>query len=80
MTFFISSTSASFYSYFSVDIEINIFDIYQAVASGNLHFDALLKANFQAAPMSIPIIALSFVYQVISLSQQTSICRIIDKV
>ncbi|KAK7300286.1 hypothetical protein RJT34_11128 [Clitoria ternatea] len=34
-----------------------------AVASGDLHFDALLKANFQAAPMSIPIIALSFVYQ-----------------
>ncbi|KAK7276626.1 hypothetical protein RIF29_17769 [Crotalaria pallida] len=34
-----------------------------AVASGDLHLDALLKANFQAAPMSIPIIALSFVYQ-----------------
>ncbi|KAK4275785.1 hypothetical protein QN277_018810 [Acacia crassicarpa] len=34
-----------------------------AVASGELHWDALLKANFQAAPMSIPIIALSFVYQ-----------------
>ncbi|KAJ7964920.1 tyrosine-specific transport protein [Quillaja saponaria] len=34
-----------------------------AVASGDLHWDALLKSNFQAAPMSIPIIALSFVYQ-----------------
>ncbi|GAA0138269.1 hypothetical protein Leryth_004934 [Lithospermum erythrorhizon] len=33
------------------------------VASGNLHWDALLKANFEAAPSSIPIIALSFVYQ-----------------
>ncbi|GMN47031.1 hypothetical protein TIFTF001_016211 [Ficus carica] len=34
-----------------------------AVASGDLHWDALLKANFQAVPMSIPIIVLSFVYQ-----------------
>ncbi|XP_062170873.1 uncharacterized protein LOC133876640 isoform X3 [Alnus glutinosa] len=34
-----------------------------AVASGDLHWDALLKANFEAVPMSIPIIALSFVYQ-----------------
>ncbi|WCJ20570.1 Tryptophan/tyrosine permease [Euphorbia peplus] len=34
-----------------------------AVASGNLQLDALLKANFEAVPMSIPIIALSFVYQ-----------------
>nr|XP_048323860.1 tyrosine-specific transport system-like isoform X1 [Ziziphus jujuba var. spinosa] len=34
-----------------------------AVASGDLHWEALLKANFQAAPMSIPIIVLSFVYQ-----------------
>ncbi|CAK9138812.1 unnamed protein product [Ilex paraguariensis] len=33
------------------------------VASGDLHWDALLKANFEAAPLSIPIIALSFVYQ-----------------
>ncbi|KAL2535968.1 Tryptophan/tyrosine permease [Forsythia ovata] len=33
------------------------------VASGDLHWDALLKANFEAAPRSIPIIALSFVYQ-----------------
>ncbi|CAN1145431.1 Tyrosine-specific transport system [Linum perenne] len=33
------------------------------VASGNLQWDALLKANFEAVPMSIPIIALSFVYQ-----------------
>ncbi|XP_011035036.1 PREDICTED: uncharacterized protein LOC105132981 isoform X2 [Populus euphratica] len=32
-------------------------------ASGDLHVDALLKANFSAVPMSIPIIALSFVYQ-----------------
>ncbi|KAF4360303.1 hypothetical protein F8388_020594 [Cannabis sativa] len=34
-----------------------------AVASGDLQWDALLKANFQAVPMSIPIIVLSFVYQ-----------------
>ncbi|XP_044504843.1 tyrosine-specific transport protein [Mangifera indica] len=33
------------------------------VASGDLHWDALLKANFEAVPMSVPIIALSFVYQ-----------------
>ncbi|XP_057479647.1 uncharacterized protein LOC130766932 [Actinidia eriantha] len=33
------------------------------VASGDLHWDALLKANFEAVPLSIPIIALSFVYQ-----------------
>ncbi|KAJ6777942.1 hypothetical protein OIU74_001843 [Salix koriyanagi] len=33
------------------------------VASGDLHLDALLKVNFAAVPMSIPIIALSFVYQ-----------------
>ncbi|KAL8527327.1 hypothetical protein ACS0TY_005264 [Phlomoides rotata] len=33
------------------------------VASGDLHWDALLKANLEAAPRSIPIIALSFVYQ-----------------
>nr|GLL43286.1 uncharacterized protein LOC109193135 [Ipomoea trifida] len=33
------------------------------VASGDLHWEALLKANFEAAPQSIPIIALSFVYQ-----------------
>jgi tyrosine-specific transport protein len=39
---------------------------FQAVASGDLHWDALLKANFEAVPMSIPIIALSFVYQVTS--------------
>lgn len=42
---------------------ISFFAALVTVASGNLHFDALLKANFQAAPMSIPIIALSFVYQ-----------------
>ncbi|XP_010420758.1 PREDICTED: uncharacterized protein LOC104706282 [Camelina sativa] len=34
-----------------------------AVASGDLHWEALLKANFEAVPMSIPILALSFVYQ-----------------
>lgn len=32
------------------------------VASGNLHFDALLKANFEAVPSSLPVIALAFVY------------------
>jgi len=37
----------------------------QVVASGNLHWSSLLEANFAAAPQSIPIIALSFVYQVI---------------
>ncbi|XP_019460267.1 PREDICTED: uncharacterized protein LOC109359997 isoform X3 [Lupinus angustifolius] len=42
---------------------ISSFAILVAVASGDLHLNALLKANFQAAPMSIPIIALSFVYQ-----------------
>ncbi|XP_076882578.1 uncharacterized protein LOC143531077 [Bidens hawaiensis] len=34
-----------------------------AAAGGDLHWDALLKANLQAIPASIPIIALSFVYQ-----------------
>ncbi|XP_062016662.1 uncharacterized protein LOC133733070 isoform X1 [Rosa rugosa] len=34
-----------------------------AVASEYLQLSALLKANFQAVPMSIPIIVLSFVYQ-----------------
>lgn len=33
------------------------------VASKDLHWEALLKANFESAPESIPIIALSFVYQ-----------------
>ncbi|XP_061344695.1 uncharacterized protein LOC133290604 isoform X1 [Gastrolobium bilobum] len=42
---------------------ISSFAALVAVASGDIHLDALLKANFQAAPMSIPIIALSFVYQ-----------------
>ncbi|KAL8055654.1 hypothetical protein ABFS82_04G068900 [Erythranthe guttata] len=32
------------------------------VASGDLHWDALLRTNLEAAPRSIPIIALSFVY------------------
>ncbi|KAJ9537041.1 hypothetical protein OSB04_029774 [Centaurea solstitialis] len=39
------------------------FAVLVAVASGDLHWDALLKANLQAIPGSIPIIALSFVYQ-----------------
>ncbi|KAK1439497.1 hypothetical protein QVD17_05316 [Tagetes erecta] len=34
-----------------------------AAAGGDLHWDALLKANLEAIPASIPIIALSFVYQ-----------------
>ncbi|KAL6340696.1 hypothetical protein AAG906_014386 [Vitis piasezkii] len=34
-----------------------------AATSGDLQWDALLKANFEAVPLSIPIIALSFVYQ-----------------
>ncbi|CAL0317552.1 unnamed protein product [Lupinus luteus] len=42
---------------------ISSFAILVAVASGDLHLSALLKANFEAAPMSIPIVALSFVYQ-----------------
>lgn len=33
------------------------------VASGNLQWEALLQANLEALPQSIPIIALSFVYQ-----------------
>ncbi|KAK9122603.1 hypothetical protein Sjap_012205 [Stephania japonica] len=33
------------------------------VATGDLQWDTLLKANFAAVPPSIPIIALSFVYQ-----------------
>ncbi|GAB2218449.1 hypothetical protein Drorol1_Dr00001672 [Drosera rotundifolia] len=33
------------------------------VASGDLHWDALLKANFEAVSAGLPIIALSFVYQ-----------------
>ncbi|KAG2638895.1 hypothetical protein PVAP13_2NG622800 [Panicum virgatum] len=33
------------------------------VASANLQWSSLLEANFAAAPQSIPIIALSFVYQ-----------------
>ncbi|XP_012075989.1 tyrosine-specific transport protein isoform X1 [Jatropha curcas] len=42
---------------------IGSFTALVAVASGGLQLDALLKANFEAVPMSIPIIALSFVYQ-----------------
>lgn len=33
------------------------------VASGNLQWNSLLEAHFDAVPQSIPIIALSFVYQ-----------------
>ncbi|KAF8398131.1 hypothetical protein HHK36_017057 [Tetracentron sinense] len=33
------------------------------VAGGNLQLETLLQANFEAVPLSIPIIALSFVYQ-----------------
>ncbi|KAG8388904.1 hypothetical protein BUALT_Bualt02G0173800 [Buddleja alternifolia] len=39
------------------------FAVLVVVASGDLHWDALLQANLEAAPRSIPIIALSFVYQ-----------------
>ncbi|XP_073139260.1 uncharacterized protein [Henckelia pumila] len=42
---------------------IGFFAALVAVASGDLHWDALLKSNFEAVPRSIPIIALSFVYQ-----------------
>uniref|UniRef100_A0A0E0QCC4 Uncharacterized protein n=1 Tax=Oryza rufipogon TaxID=4529 RepID=A0A0E0QCC4_ORYRU len=37
--------------------------LWKVVASGNLQWSSLLEANFAAAPQSIPIIALSFVYQ-----------------
>ncbi|XP_020580000.1 uncharacterized protein LOC110024399 isoform X4 [Phalaenopsis equestris] len=33
------------------------------VASGDLQWSSLLQANFEAVPQSVPIIALSFVYQ-----------------
>lgn len=39
------------------------FIVLVVVASGDLKWEALLRANFEAAPQSIPIIALSFVYQ-----------------
>ncbi|XP_074289994.1 uncharacterized protein LOC141616763 isoform X1 [Silene latifolia] len=42
---------------------ITSFTALVVVASGDLHFEALLKANFEALPSSIPIIALAFVYQ-----------------
>ncbi|XP_028073275.1 uncharacterized protein LOC114275410 [Camellia sinensis] len=42
---------------------ITSFTALVVVASSDLHWDALLKANFGAVPASIPIIALSFVYQ-----------------
>lgn len=34
------------------------------VASGNLEWSSLLQAHIEAIPKSVPIIALSFVYQV----------------
>ncbi|GAB2230781.1 hypothetical protein Droror1_Dr00015073 [Drosera rotundifolia] len=33
------------------------------VASGDLHWELTMKANFEAVPAGLPIIALSFVYQ-----------------
>ncbi|GMP91601.1 hypothetical protein CsSME_00042227 [Camellia sinensis var. sinensis] len=42
---------------------ITSFTALVVVASSDLHWNALLKANFGAVPASIPIIALSFVYQ-----------------
>uniref|UniRef100_A0A453ASG8 Uncharacterized protein n=1 Tax=Aegilops tauschii subsp. strangulata TaxID=200361 RepID=A0A453ASG8_AEGTS len=41
------------------------FTVLVVVASGNIQWSSLLETNFAAAPQSIPIIALSFVYQVI---------------
>ncbi|KNA13745.1 hypothetical protein SOVF_114040 [Spinacia oleracea] len=32
------------------------------ITSADLHFDALLKANFEAVPSSLPVIALAYVY------------------
>ncbi|CBI23832.3 unnamed protein product, partial [Vitis vinifera] len=37
--------------------------IHVAARSGDLQCDALLKANFEVSPLSIPIIAISIVYQ-----------------
>lgn len=42
---------------------LSSFAVLVGLASGDLQWDTLLKANFEAVPMSIPIIALSFVYQ-----------------
>lgn len=42
---------------------IGSFTILVVAAAGDLHWSSLLRANFAAAPQSIPIIALSFVYQ-----------------
>lgn len=42
--------------------------IVQIAASGGLHWEALLKVNFEAVPVSVPVIALSFVYQVLAAS------------
>ncbi|KAK9673546.1 hypothetical protein RND81_12G174500 [Saponaria officinalis] len=42
---------------------ITSFTALVVVASGDLHLEALLKANFEAVPASIPVIALAFVYQ-----------------
>lgn len=36
----------------------------QVITSADLHFDALLKANFEAVPSSLPVIALAYVYHV----------------
>lgn len=42
---------------------IGSFTILVVAAAGDLHWSSLLRANFAASPQSIPIIALSFVYQ-----------------
>ena len=42
---------------------ITSFTALVVVASGNIQWSSLLETNFAAAPQSIPIIALSFVYQ-----------------
>ncbi|XP_021734291.1 uncharacterized protein LOC110701020 [Chenopodium quinoa] len=41
---------------------ITAFTALVVVASADLHLDALLKANFEAVPSSIPVIALAYVY------------------
>lgn len=42
---------------------IGSFGLLTFAAAGDLNWGALLRANFEAVPQSIPIIALSFVYQ-----------------
>nr|TKW36333.1 hypothetical protein SEVIR_2G434100v2 [Setaria viridis]TKW36334.1 hypothetical protein SEVIR_2G434100v2 [Setaria viridis] len=49
--------------YFGSQRLIGAVNGFLVVASGNLQWSSLLEANFAAAPQSIPIIALSFVYQ-----------------